>query len=165
MGAIGVLVDQPGQNFLAGAALAEQQDREVELGDLQGLTAKVAHHGRGGEEIHAFADFDGIARAGSGRIGVLQAEAQYLVHFFFLDGLGEIVLSAEAHGLRDLASVAYAGEHDDLGRRLRFANALQRLQSVSTRHHHVEQDEVGSVAFHFVEGFQTVRGGGHTIGI
>ncbi len=48
---------------------------------------------------------------------------------------------------------------------LRFANALQRLQAVGARHHHVEQHQVGSVALHFLDGFQTVRGGGHTIGI
>ena len=61
--AIGILVDQLGQNFFAGTALAEQQHREIELRHLHGVRAKLTHLRGGGEEVNAFADFDGFACA------------------------------------------------------------------------------------------------------
>ena len=89
--------------------------------------------------------------AGAGRRGVRvqQTEAQHLVHFFFLDRFGEVVLGAEAHCLRYLTRVADTGEHDDFGRGLGFTDALQRLQTVGAGHHHVEHDRadlVGTLA-------------------
>ena len=51
--AIGVLVDEMRQHFFAGTALAQQQNREIEPGDLHGLGAKLAHLRGGGEEVYA----------------------------------------------------------------------------------------------------------------
>ena len=104
-----------------------------------------------------------FAGAGRGGIGILQAEAQHFVHLFLLDGLGEIVLCAETHRLRNLASVAYAGEHDDFGRGAGFADALKGLKTVSAGHYHVEQNQVRTLALYFLNCFQAIRGGRHSV--
>ena len=151
--AVGILVNQVRQYFFAGTALAQQQDREIEARHLHGLGAKLAHLRSSGEEVDALADFDGFAGAGAAGLGVLQAEAQHLVHLFLLHRLGKIILRAQPHGLRHLAGIANAGQHDDLGRRTDFADALQGLQPISSGHHHIEQHQVGIDALHLLDGF------------
>ena len=165
MRAIGILVDQMRQNFFAGAAFAQQQDREIEARHLHRMSAQLPHLRRGREEVNSFAHFDGFARARSARLGVFHAEAQNLVHLFFLHRLGKVVLRAQAHGLRYFAGIAHARQHHDFGRRPSLANALQGFQAIGARHHHVEQHQVGSFPLYFFDGFQSVGSGGDAIGI
>ncbi len=102
---------------------------------------------------------------GTAGIGVLQAEAQHFVHLFLLDGLGKIVLRAQAHGLRHFAGIAHAGQHDHFGRGPGFTDALQGFQAIGAGHHHVQQHQVGSFALHLLDGFQAVGGGRYPIRI
>jgi len=87
VGAIGILVDEMGQHLFASAAFAQQQHGEIEARHLHGMSAQLTHLLGGGKEIHALADFDGLACAGTTGLSVLQTEAQHLVHLFLLHGL------------------------------------------------------------------------------
>ena len=51
------LVDEARENFFAGAALAEQQDGNIDVGDQRRLRADLAHRGAGGDEEDVVAKF------------------------------------------------------------------------------------------------------------
>ncbi len=115
-GAVGArreLVDQAGEHFLAGTALTKQKHRNVDVSDESGLRANLFHRGAGSDEEHVVAKFFDLAGVAL-IFGGADALPDHGVEFGFLEGLGQIVDGAEAHGLHNFSRVVHAGEHDDL---------------------------------------------------
>ena len=128
MGARRKLVDQARQHFLAGAAFAQQQDRDIDVGDQRGLRTNLLHRRAGGDEEHVVAklfDFAGIALA----LGRADALSNDRIEFGFLKRLGQIIDRAEAHGLHHFARVVHAGEHHHFQSGLELAKLFQSLQA------------------------------------
>src|SRR5581483_2567268 len=135
------LVNQSRQNLLTCSALAEQQDRDINIRHQRCLRADLAHCRTGCNEEHIIGqllNFSGI---------ILLVSAKALiddgVQFRLLEGFGEVIVSAEPDGLHNLAGIADAGEHDDFDAWLQLTQLFQRLQSVDAGHKHIEQYEIG----------------------
>ena len=124
--ALGVLVDEVGEHFLASAAFPQQSARGSRTWQpaWPGREAAASAGSRKRSIRPALTSIASPAPGPSGS-GIFQAEAEDFVHLLLLHGLGEIILRAQAHGLRHLAGVAHAGEHDDLGGGAGLADALQ----------------------------------------
>src|SRR5579864_280196 len=105
------LVNQAPKDFLAGAAFAQQQDRNVDVRDQGGLRADLPHGRTGSDEEHIVTEFLDFSRISL--LILTEALIDNRIEFGFLKGLGEVILRPQTHGLNDLASVAYTGEHDD----------------------------------------------------
>ncbi len=128
-----MLMDQAGDDFLAGAALAQDQDRNVHVGDQLGLGANLPHGRAGGHEKYIIAQVLNLSL--QGRVIAVSAKTllNHCLQVGFLEGLGEIVLRAQADGLYDLAGVGQAGQHDDLEIRVLSPDLLQGFQSIHSR--------------------------------
>ena len=79
-------VDQLRQNFLARAALSEQQNRNVYVGDQGRLGTDLAHGRAGGHEKDIIAEFFDLARID--RALLSQALIDYRIELGFLKRLG-----------------------------------------------------------------------------
>jgi hypothetical protein len=112
MGTWRELMNQPRQNFLAGTALSQQQNRNVDIGDERGLRADAAHGSAGGNKERVVRNLLYLARNNdAARVEALLNDG---IQLLFLKRFGQIVGCALADGLDDLACVADAGEHHDL---------------------------------------------------
>ena len=134
-------MNQARQNFLARAAFAQQQNRNVNVRDQRGLRTDLLHCGAGGHEEHVVAKLFHFSR-----IAFILRGADALgddgVEFGFLEWLGQVVGRAQAHGLHHFARVADAGKHDDFEAGLDLAKLFQSLQSVDAGHEQIEQHQI-----------------------
>ncbi len=146
-------MNQAPKNFLAGAALAEQKHGDVDIRDQSAACERILRICRAGRDeedvVGKLFDF-----SGKGLFSLAEAEIDDGVEFGFLKRLGEVIQSAELHGVNDLARVVDAGQHDDLKARLDLAQLLERLQAVDAGHEHVEQNQIRLQAFfHLLQRF------------
>ena len=143
---------KPSEDFFAGTAFAQQQHRDIDIGDQRGLRADLAHLRAGGDEEDVFGEF--LDFAAVGLLSLAETEIDDRIQFCFLKGLGEVVERAELHRMHDLARVVDAGQHHDFDAGLDLAQLFQSLQAVDAGHEHVEQHEVGLQAlFYLLQGF------------
>jgi len=81
-----------------------------------------------------------------GILGALEHELRLYAseHDREVEGLGHVVVRAEAQGRHDVLALGLGGSHDDgeLARRMFDAQSLEHLDSVDFRHHDVEQHHV-----------------------
>ena len=142
MGARRQLVNQPRHHFLAGAALPQHQDRNIDIRDQRCLRANLAHGRTGRHEKYVVVKFFDFARQ------ILLVLAQALVddrvQFGFLKRLGQVIVRAQADGLHHFAGIADAGKHHHFQPRHQLAQLFQRLQAVDPGHQQVEQHQVGT---------------------
>ncbi len=121
-GAVGArrkLVNQASEDFFAGAALAQQEHGNVDIGDQCRLRADLAHLRAGRDEkdvVGEFFDFSAV-----GLFSLAEAEIDDRVEFRFLKRLGEVVQGPQLHGMDNLARVVDARQHDDLDSGLNLA--------------------------------------------
>ena len=139
-------VEQVGDDFLAGAALAGDEHGDVAGGDAFNgaddfLHGGAAEDGRGGA-AHGFeraperAVFLVLLLAFDGALDIGH-------QLFVFERLGEEVIGAAATGFHGHADGAVSGEHDDLGVGPAFFDLRQQFQAVGIRQFHVEQHHVG----------------------
>ena len=96
---------------------------------------------------------------------MLHAETQHFVHLFLLDGLGEIVLRSQAHGLCNFAGVANAGDHHHPTERTRFTDALQGFEPIPTGHNQIQEDHVRRLLPDLSERFLAAGSGAYLVGV
>src|SRR6266700_695200 len=129
-------MNQPAQNFFTRATLAEQQYRDVDIRYQRRLRSDLPHGWtRGDEEDVVCQLFDFSAES---LLAAAQAEIDDSIELRFFEGLGQVVLRAEFHGLNNFARVVDAREHHDLHSRLFLAQLAQRLQTIDPRHEDIE---------------------------
>ena len=154
-----VLIEGVRDQFLAGAALAGNEDRHVLRGDaanrlvhfLHGRTdtdngiGAIVHLVPGGEQggnVHEPAD-------GQGTLDHLTQRAQ-------LQRFEKVLVSAELHGLDGRVGGAAAGDEDDGTARVQFTKSAQHVQAGHIGQMHVKNDDIG---LSLPGDVQTLRGG------
>ena len=145
MSALGKLVDESPQHFLAGAAFAQQQHGNIYICHQRGLGANLAHGGTGCNEEDIVGELFHFAAVSL--FTLTEAEIDDGVQFRFLKRLGEIVLGAQFHGMDHFAGIIDAGQHDHFYAGLELPQLLESLQAIDAWHEHVEQYKVRFQAF------------------
>ncbi len=114
--AAGIVVEGAGDEFLAGAAFAEDEDGGVGIGDAFDHAEDVLHALAGADDLGEavflaeFASEEGVFVDGLGvGEGALNGEFEFLE----LEGFLEVIVGAELHGLDGAFDGAEPGDHDD----------------------------------------------------
>ena len=154
--AASMTMDLVGDDLLAGAGLAHEQDRGVAVGDEADGLLDVTHRGTGADE-----------GAGRGRRRCARTIGEHAVeegaNGIAADGLGEVVDGAEAHRLDRVVAGGHGGE-DRHGRRAgAAADGAQHGQAIHARHAQIEQDGVGAMGGEPGECRGSVGGFGRTM--
>ncbi len=141
------LVNRAGDELLAHAELALQQDRAVvvrhALDEADDLLDGVAL----ADDLGAVRGRSGRRDGGSGGPGGFLPERMFdrALEVGQLEGLGQVVEGAEAHGLDGGFHAAVAGDHDDGGGWQFRAAELDDIQAVHVPDEQVDNDEIGLV--------------------
>ena len=144
----GKVVAGAGHQFLAGAALAGDQDGGLAGGDLPHLVQQVGH-GAGGMDQAAFLclALQEVAQPGVVLFQFLHVEGLVHRHQEFVpgEGLQQVGERAQAHGLHRLFHRAVGRQHHHRRRprAVVLAHAPEHLHAVDARHAHVRHDQVG----------------------
>jgi hypothetical protein len=152
------LVDQPRHDFLARAAFAQHQDRDVDVRHQSSLRTKLPHYRTGGDKENFIADFFHFAR-----IILLigpQTLVDHRVQFALLKRFGQVIVRAQTNCLYHLAGVAHAGEHHNFDPGMKLPQLFQGFEAVDAGHKQVEQDQVGTqTLLHSLQRFFAGAGG------
>ena len=158
-------VEGAGEQLLAGAVLAGDEDGEIAGGDALGERdggeerSALPHHGgvsarvreRGLQGLH-------LPLQGDAGQGALHHDEEHVrIH-----GLGEEVIGAQADGLQRVARVPGAGDDDDLGAGAGGQQRAELLQpgghAAIRREHQIQQDEGERAGLEGGAGGGAVRG-------
>ena len=152
-----------GCEFLAGAALAGDQDRDVGGCDALDHLEDRLHRRRRADQRAENAGVAGLA-AGNFEfdvrvllaltVGVLQDGAE--AHG--VDGLGDVVVRTQAHRLDGGLDGALRGEHDHHHARLQLLDAGEQLHAVHAWHLQVRDHDAGRPLAHTIQAFSAVGG-------
>lgn len=146
--AAGIVVEGSGDEFLAGAAFAEDEDGGVGIGDAFDHAEDVLHALAGADDLGEavflaeFATEEGIFVDGLGvGEGALDGEAE----FFEFERFFEVIVGAELHGLDGAFDGTEAGDHDDDGGGGEGAGLADDLEAMRAGLVEVEigDDEIG----------------------
>ena len=159
-------MQQPREQFLAGAALAEDEHRGWQLGDL---LHQLDHFARG-----TAGPDDELAIVLLGHLGVQpqDAAAQVLAlagigheqpHGVGLEVLGHVVERAVAHRLDGDAQLLHFGDHHDLDVRIVLLGDVQDVEPADARKVEVEEHHVHVLALHQFDGRLARRGAQHPV--
>jgi hypothetical protein len=74
--------------------------------------------------------------------GALHGEGQLVLH----EGLREVVVGPETHGLDGLGDLDKGGEDDDAGERIDLPDLGEGLETPLLRHHEIQQHHRGVLA-------------------
>ena len=142
LGAVAVLVNGAGDEFLAGAGLAADQDVDGLGGDAANLLvdrlhgAAVADQGGAGGPGRAQFDLLGHHAPAGNAFG---DERKQLGH---LEGLEQVIVGAGFGGLDGALGGAVGGHHDDGQARLGDVQVAHQVQPVQARQLHVGDDDI-----------------------
>ena len=150
-----VVVQGLGDEFLAGAALALDEDGGVGRGDLAQRLDDAPHRLRLADdplEPEPLLELLGELLGAADEAPVLQGLGHAVAQFGQVQGLGDVVGGALADGLDGGLDRGVAGDDDDLGLRVQPPGRLQDLQAADLVHHQVGDDEVEGVVCHDLQG-------------
>ena len=156
-GAVGELVDGAGDDFLAAAGFAGDEDGGVGAGDAADELEDVLHGGRLAD--HGFAGGVGLgggARGGGflgaqGLVG-LEGGLDDRAEFVGEGGFAEEIVAADLHGLDEDGSRRAAGSQDDEGVRVLEAEFLEQVEAGEGLGEQLGDDEGWPVLFEPGEG-------------
>ena len=149
-----------GQHFLADAAFAGNQHARVRRRDQRHIAKDGLHQRAFGDDVRGqlpvfvVAERGGLGNAG----GLLDRREQFIQ----IDGLGEVIHRAIAHGADGFANVGVGGHEQDRQRGVDLARAAQGFQPGEARHPHVGHHH-GDVAV--AQRFQGAFAGFHNGGL
>jgi hypothetical protein len=144
LGPLAVLVHGARDQFLAGAALADQQDVGVAGGDAADELADLLHRGAAADDAVGAPILDrfGIQPyLGAHQARHLERLVDQCFHARHIERLLDEVVSTVLHGGDDAVAVAVRGDDEDLRLRARILDALQHLHAGHAGHLQVEDDE------------------------
>ena len=140
-----VFVDRPGDELLAGAALAQDQYRRIGGGHAIDDPQHLVHPGALGQETAEGRGAGCVGAQGhvvANELALLRRLAHDDVELFDLGRLGQVIVGTELHGLHRGGDLLEARQHDDL-RRLRERRQLaQDVDAFLVRHPHVQHHDV-----------------------
>ena len=142
-------MDHARDDFLAYAAFSANEHRHIHRRDLQDLLPDAHHLRAGGQERKVFGQVIAIFAQGLvflAQLHLLAALQQRRVEFGLLEGLGQVILRAQADGFDHRGHFIRAGEHDDVQRAVHLHHLPQGFQTIHLRHQHVENDEIGPLS-------------------
>ena len=150
LGAQGVLGDATGDEFLARAAFASDEDRRVAGSDLaDGLEDFLHWLGTPHDAFFVVGWVDEGARGLAGGREVTagaECSVDQCDELRLIEGLHDIVVGTELHRLDRGLGRAECGHEDDHRLRLRTTEHLQSLDTSHPTHAVIEKDDVGLVA-------------------
>src|SRR5690606_19762978 len=165
-GSIGEVVERPGDQLLASAGLAADQhvgpggrDPPDQLEDLlHGLRA--ADHAIEGVDALELLSQPPVLAA---ELPPLERAADHDLDLVDLEGLDEVVVGADLHGLDRGVGGRVGGDHDDLRRRGQGAGVAQDLHAGHAGHGQIGDHDVEAVALvaEHPQGVGAGLGGGH----
>ena len=138
-GPVAVAVQGAGEQLLAHAGLAQQQDIDVAVRRLFQLGQRRLH-GRAAPRHLPRLQFQAPARAPS--VPGLQHMAQGLFHIAHPHGLHEKIPDTAAQGLFRRVAVAVARDDHDVRRIGQGRQLLLRIQTIAVGQKHVQKDDV-----------------------
>ena len=146
LGSVGaVVVDGAGDELLAGAGLAEDEDGVGGEGDLGEDAVELLHGGRAADEVthadagaEAFAEQAGLVVEGAAVGGAFEGGGEV----FEGEGLGEIVARAGAHGFDGGADGGEGGHDDDDCLWVVGVDLVEQGEAAAAGELEVEEDEV-----------------------
>ena len=142
-------MDHARHHFLAHAAFAADEYRNVHRRDLQNLLADLQHLRAGGEERKIFGERFAIFAQRlifGAQLLLLAALQKCGVEFRLFERLGEVIERADANRFDHGGDFVRAGKHDDVERAVHLHQLPQRLEAVHLRHQHVQNDEIRALA-------------------
>ena len=140
-----MVVNRAGDQFLAGAALAQNQDVHVLRGQPADLLADRLHRGAAPDQpvglvlraVAVFEDHRHVHQA---------ADAERLAHDLLeltgVQRLEQIVVGPELHGLNGRVGRAVSGDKDDQGPGIELVQFTEDVQSGSVAETNVKQDHI-----------------------
>ncbi len=151
----GLAVDQPRQQLLAGAALAEDQHRRRQLRDLVHQIDDVARHlARADDELALglVGDLGGQRQDLAVEVLPLAGVAHERSKLVVVEVLGDVVVGAVLHRLHGGLDLVDGRDHDDLDQAVVFLDDPQHLEAADAGQPDVEQHEVDVFAVQDGEG-------------
>ena len=150
VGRLGVAVDHPRHQLLAGAALAADQHGGRQGGHLVHLLEHFARgRARSADEI-AVALFLLHLRRQRQHLPVevlpFRGVGDDRAHRLGLGPLHQHVVGAELHGLHRQVDVGRVGEHDEFGQRIVLADDAQEVEAADSGQRRIRQHQVDAVA-------------------
>ncbi len=145
LGARAVLVDGAGDELLAGAALAGDEDGGVGRRDLPDGLVDALHGGRGADDGLVALDrgdligHDDFLAHGAGGV---EGAAEEVLELGDVEGLEDVIVGAELHRLDGGLRGAVGGHHDDDLPGGHLADLLEGLEAVLGPHPDVHDDDV-----------------------
>ena len=97
-------MNQARENFLAGSAFTEKQDRNIDVGHQRCLGADLAHCRAGSDKEHVVSEF--LDFATEGLLALAEAKVDDGIQFCFLKWLGEVILRTQFHRLDNFSRIA-----------------------------------------------------------
>ena len=165
-GAVAVLADAPGHEFLAGAALAGDHHGDVAGGHLaDGLEHLLHRRGTPDDALLVVLGVDGrLVVAGGAQVGVgLQGVLREGKHLLRIERLHDVVERAVLHRLDGRLGRAKRGHEDDQLPGIDRADVLQRLDPAHPAHADVQEDDVRRAGLHVGDRLLAARGGGDVV--
>ncbi len=161
-------MDGPGHQFFAGAGFPGDQDggiglRHIDNGFKQldhgrGLAHQVFKPGDGGDPLLQDQVFHGQVLH---LHQFLDGEAEFLE----VEGLEQIVVGAQLHGLHRVLNGAVGGHHDDGDIGIGFLELFEQGQAVHFRHLDVDEHDVEPVLGVLGQGRRTAGRGLHLVAV
>ncbi len=163
-----VVVNRPGEQFLARTRLADQQHAAPDLGELGGRLEQLLHADRLADQIvkgRALGKLLGHHALGAHRVALLQGPFDFEQHVVELHRLEQVVVGPRAHGRHRVLhrAVGRQDNHRRLGQGL--ADVPQQLQPVHLRHTHVGEHQVHVLLEHDAVSRLAVAGLKHAVAL
>ena len=158
------LVDGARDDFLAGAAFAEQQHRGLGGRHARDLVVDLLHRGRAADQAAEAAHAAQLVAQRAdlrAQLAALRHAREHRLQALQVDGLGEVVGGAEAQRLDRALDARVAGDEDGLDRRA-VLEVLEEVHAAAVGQPQVHQDHVGALAHELDArfGHAAGRGGG-----
>ncbi|MGD0783146.1 MAG: hypothetical protein ABSA30_09860, partial [Candidatus Aminicenantales bacterium] len=157
--------DDVGDGFLADAALAGNEDAAFGGGDEGAVAEEGVHEGAGGDEVRGKFSFGGeLEGCGFGEADGLADGGEEFVQ---VNGFGEVIDGAVAHGIDGVADVGVGGDEEDGEAAAELAGAAEGFEAGKAGHadigdHHVHvlgaEDIEGALAGRDDDGEEALAG-------
>ena len=153
------MVDRPGHQFLARAALTRDQHRGVRLRDLPDELENLLHRLALADDalgVILFRQQRLVTDDAPHVVGGLERRRDERFEFRHVERFQHVIVRAEFHRLDGRLRRAVGGHHDDQQFRIQAAQLAQHLQSVAGAHANVHDDKVGPLRRDLANGLGAV---------
>ncbi len=163
---LAAVVDGPGDELLAGAALPGQDDGGRRPGRLVDGGVHRVHHVRLAEQAVACGRRPWrLTDSGQPLVQVVERPPDGTEKLLVREGLGEILVSPGLDGLDGTLDRGVAGDHHQLGLLVVLAHVPDEVHAADLRHLQIRDDELGGRGLEMRYGLRDARGRGHPVAL